>query len=68
MRLRQIGLEQYAQRFAENEFDFSILNELTDQNSEKIGDARGRPIAFDLTPGEAPAAETWARTVVLSML
>jgi class 3 adenylate cyclase len=35
--LREIGLEQYAQRFAENDIDFSILNELTDQDLEKIG-------------------------------
>jgi class 3 adenylate cyclase len=35
--LRQIGLEQYAQRFAENNIDFSILNDLTDQDLEKIG-------------------------------
>ena len=35
--LRQIGLEQYAQRFAENDIDFSILNDLTDQDLEKLG-------------------------------
>ena len=35
--LRRIGLEQYAQRFAENDIDFSILNDLTDQDLEKIG-------------------------------
>jgi class 3 adenylate cyclase len=35
--LRRIGLEQYAQRFAENDIDFSILDDLTDQDLEKIG-------------------------------
>ena len=35
--LREIGLQQYAQRFAENDIDFSILDGLTDQDLEKIG-------------------------------
>src|SRR5215467_8231504 len=35
--LKQIGMEQYAQRFAENDIDFDVLNDLTDQDLEKIG-------------------------------
>src|SRR5262249_16186664 len=35
--LRQLGLGQYAQRFAENDIDFEILSDLTDQDLEKIG-------------------------------
>jgi len=35
--LQELGLGQYAQRFAENDIDFSILPELTDQDLEKIG-------------------------------
>ena len=35
--LRKLGLGQYAQRFAENDIDFAILTELTDQDLEKIG-------------------------------
>ena len=35
--LREIGLEQYAQRFAENDIDFRILPDLTDQDLEKTG-------------------------------
>ena len=35
--LEKLGLGQYAQRFAENEIDFSILGDLTDQDLEKIG-------------------------------
>ena len=35
--LRKLGLGQYAQRFADNDIDFAILNKLTDQDLEKIG-------------------------------
>src|SRR5215472_931314 len=35
--LERLGLEQYAQRFAENDIDFEILSDLTDQDLEKIG-------------------------------
>src|SRR5215469_775477 len=35
--LEKLGLGQYAQRFAENDIDFDVLNDLTDQDLEKIG-------------------------------
>src|SRR5215467_8568536 len=35
--LERLGLEQYAQRFAENDIDFEVLSDLTDQELEKIG-------------------------------
>ena len=35
--LEKLGLGQYAQRFAENDIDFDILSDLTDQDLEKIG-------------------------------
>jgi class 3 adenylate cyclase len=35
--LQRLGLSEYADRFAENDIDFSILPELTDQDLEKIG-------------------------------
>src|SRR6516225_2682120 len=35
--LGKLGLGQYAQRFAENDIDFDILRNLTDQDLEKIG-------------------------------
>src|SRR6516162_6971647 len=35
--LEKLGLGQYAQRFAENDIDFAILIDLTDQDLEKIG-------------------------------
>jgi class 3 adenylate cyclase/tetratricopeptide (TPR) repeat protein len=35
--LKELGLGQYAQRFADNDIDASILSDLTDQDLEKIG-------------------------------
>ena len=35
--LEKLGLGQYAQRFAENDIDFSILPDLTDQDLKEIG-------------------------------
>src|SRR6516165_1634440 len=35
--LRQLGMQEYIQQFAENDVDFAILGELTDQDLEKIG-------------------------------
>jgi SAM domain (Sterile alpha motif) len=36
-RLEKFDLGQYAERFSENDIDFAILEELTDQDLEKIG-------------------------------
>ena len=35
--LEKLGMSEYAQRFAENDIDFAILSDLTDQDLEKIG-------------------------------
>jgi len=35
--LTSLGLSEYAERFAENDIDFTILSDLTDQDLEKIG-------------------------------
>src|SRR5271169_6755030 len=35
--LEKLGMSEYAQRFAENDIDFAILRDLTDQDLEKIG-------------------------------
>ena len=35
--LEKLGMSEYAQRFAENRIDVSVLPELTDQDLEKIG-------------------------------
>jgi hypothetical protein len=34
--LEKLGLGQYVQRFAENDIDFAILSELTDQDLEIV--------------------------------
>jgi class 3 adenylate cyclase len=36
-RLKKLGLSEYAQRFAENHVDFSVLPELTDQDLKDLG-------------------------------
>ena len=35
--LEKLGMSEYAQRFAENDIEFAILRDLTDQDLEKIG-------------------------------
>src|SRR6516164_4750202 len=35
--LEKLGLSEYAQRFADNAIDLSVLPDLTDQDLEKIG-------------------------------
>ena len=35
--LKQLGLGQYTQRFAENEIDVTVLRHLTDQDLREIG-------------------------------
>jgi class 3 adenylate cyclase/predicted ATPase len=39
--LEKLGLGQYAQRFAENDIDFSVLPHLTDADLEKVGVSLG---------------------------
>jgi len=33
--LKQLGMHEYIQRFAENDIDFTILGDLTDQDSKR---------------------------------
>jgi SAM domain (Sterile alpha motif) len=35
--LEKLGMSEYAQRFAENGIDFSVLPDLTDQDLREIG-------------------------------
>src|SRR6478672_6992848 len=35
--LEKLGMSEYAQRFAENRIDFSVLRELTDQDLKELG-------------------------------
>ena len=69
--LRKLGMSEYAQRFAENRIDLSVLPDLTDQDLEKmgvlLGDRRKILRAISLIPSEAPAvpqatpADEWPR-------
>src|SRR6202049_4294601 len=70
--LEKLGMSEYAQRFAENDIDFAILRDLTDQDLEKIGVASLghrrkllRAIAtLDDTPAAAASAAPTASPVV----
>ena len=39
--LEKLGMSEYAQRFAENRIDFSVLPDLTDQHLKDLGIALG---------------------------
>jgi class 3 adenylate cyclase len=61
--LEKLGMSEYAQRFAENRIDFSVLPDLTDQDLEKLGVLLGdrrkilRAIAnLETTAKAAPSA------------
>ena len=61
--LEKLGMSEYAQRFAENRIDFSVLRELTDQDLKELGVVLGdrrkmlRAIAdIDGIEKNAPAA------------
>src|ERR1700694_4549338 len=57
--LQKLGMSEYAQRFAENRIDISVLPDLTDQDLEKmgvvLGDRRKILRAIALIGSEAPA-------------
>ena len=35
--LKRLGMSEYTQRFAENDIDFAILRDLTDQDLKELG-------------------------------
>ena len=49
--LKKLGMSEYAERFAENRIDLSVLPDLTDQHLEKLGVARGQIENFAGDPG-----------------
>jgi hypothetical protein len=53
---QKLGLEQYAQRFAENDIDVSVLRHLTDADLEKIGISLGHRRKMLAAIAELPAA------------
>jgi SAM domain (Sterile alpha motif) len=58
--LEKLGMSEYAERFAENDIDFTILSDLTDQDLEKIGIAslghRRKLLRAITSLNETPAA------------
>jgi SAM domain (Sterile alpha motif) len=51
--LEKLSMSEYAQRFADNAIDLSVLPDLTDQDLEKIGVLLGhrrKAIAYKLRP------------------
>jgi predicted ATPase/class 3 adenylate cyclase len=63
--LEKLGMSQYAACFAENDVDFSLLPELTDQDLEKVGVAslghRRKLLRAIAELGVTPSAEPTAR-------
>jgi class 3 adenylate cyclase len=56
--LQRLGMSEYAQRFAENRIDFSVLRELTDQDLKDLGVVLGdrRKMLRAIADIDAPAA------------
>jgi hypothetical protein len=57
--LAQLGMSEYAQRFAENDIDMGVLGELTDADFDRLGLSIGhrRKLLKALAAGPASAAE-----------
>ena len=69
--LEELGMSEYAQRFAENRIDFSVLPDLTDQDLKDLGVVLGdrrkmlRAIADLSERNQSKAAESAVATPVL---
>jgi class 3 adenylate cyclase len=67
--LKQLGMSEYAQRFAENHTDLSVLPDLTDQDLEKLGvvlgDRRKMLPAIAKLETEKDAASTVASPAIV---
>jgi class 3 adenylate cyclase len=65
--LEKLGMSEYAQRFAENRIDLSVLPDLTDQDLEKLGvvlgDRRTIPRAIANLDNAQPAVASPAASV-----
>ena len=51
--LEKLGMSEYAERFAENEIDVSVLPHLTDQDLRDIGVALGAEVVNLVAGGKA---------------
>jgi SAM (Sterile alpha motif) domain-containing protein len=63
--LTSLGMSEYAERFAENRIDFSVLRDITDQDLKDLGVVLGdrrkmlRAIGeLEVAPPAAPATST----------
>ena len=54
--LASLGLSEYAQRFAENDIDESVLQQLTDEHLEKLGVSLGHRLKMLRAISELAAA------------
>jgi hypothetical protein len=65
--LEKLGLGQYAQRFAENDIDIDVLNELIDQDFDRLGVSLGhrrRMLRAVRELGASPIGQTSASTAL----
>src|ERR1700732_3837717 len=62
--LKNLGMAEYAERFAENRIDFSVLPDLTDQDLEKLGVLLGDRRKILRAIGELDAAASLAATSI----
>ena len=63
--LQKLGLGQYAQRFAENDINFSVLPDLTDQHLKELGVSLGHRLQLLLA--NCPAARKRLRSLSLRL-
>src|SRR5262245_56368919 len=61
--LEELGLSEYAQRFAENRIDLSILPDVTDQDLKELGIVLGDRRKILRAIGELRSAPTGSQTV-----
>jgi class 3 adenylate cyclase len=80
--LKKLGMSEYAERFAENRIDLSVLPDLTDQHLEKLGVALGdrlkilrairelsaTAVAAQLDPSAAPVVQDSAERRQLTVM
>ena len=64
--LEKLGMSEYAERFAENRIDFSVLPDLTDQDLEKLGVLLGDRRKMLRAIGDLEAAEKSAPAITVA--
>jgi hypothetical protein len=69
--LKKLGMAQYAQAFADNDIDFSVLRHLTDQHLKDLGVSLGHRLKMlqairDLGDGARTVSEAPNRLAMLA--